>query len=222
MRIPGRFNGPPGSANGGYTAGLLAGLLDDPTVQVTLRLPPPLDTDLAARTSPDGVRLYAGEALVAEGVPAAPVPAAVPPVDAAAAAAAARAFPGFTDHPFPTCYVCGPQRPAPDGLGVYPGFLGDGRTAAPFTAPAEVSAPVLWAALDCPGGWSVIGPGRPYVLGRMTATLHRLPAPGEPCVVLGWCAAAEGRKAQVRTSLYGADGALLGAAAATWIAVPPS
>ena len=43
-----RFNGPPGSGNGGYTCGLVAGLLGGPA-EVTLRLPPPLGTPLAWR-----------------------------------------------------------------------------------------------------------------------------------------------------------------------------
>ena len=49
MIIAGRFNGPDGSGNGGYSAGLFAlaasgGHGDG--VEVTLRLPPPLDTPL--------------------------------------------------------------------------------------------------------------------------------------------------------------------------------
>ena len=33
--IPGRFNGPPTSANGGYTCGAAANLLDAPAAKVT-------------------------------------------------------------------------------------------------------------------------------------------------------------------------------------------
>lgn len=54
--IDARFNGPVGSGNGGYTAGLVASRLAAPpghTAQVTLRVPPPLDTPLrVTRTGP--------------------------------------------------------------------------------------------------------------------------------------------------------------------------
>ena len=42
LDIPVRFNGPPDSANGGVTAGMLARRFKaDESVTVTLRLPPP-------------------------------------------------------------------------------------------------------------------------------------------------------------------------------------
>ena len=59
--IASRYNGPPGSANGGYTCGLLAEQVGEPA-EVTLRSPPPLDTPLRF----DGTRLWDGETLVAE------------------------------------------------------------------------------------------------------------------------------------------------------------
>ena len=49
ITIPGGFNGPDGSGNGGYSAGLLAERLTrvgGTAVQVTLRTPPPLDRPL--------------------------------------------------------------------------------------------------------------------------------------------------------------------------------
>jgi hypothetical protein len=156
MQIPSRFNGPPGSGNGGWSAGAFArasGL--GGVVEVTLRVPPPLDTDLA----------YAGDAFrTADGTLVASVRAAadvgdpVPPVPPDEAAAASAAYPGFSTHPFPTCYVCGPERA--DGLRVFPGPLPDGRNAAPWTVPDDISAETVWAALDCPGGWSALHSGR--------------------------------------------------------------
>ncbi len=211
-RIPARFNGPPGSGNGGYCAGLFAA---GAPVEVTLRLPPPLDLPLStvdgAVRAPDGT-------VVASLAPAPPVDAVVPPVPYPSAVEAAQRYEGFAEHPFPTCYVCGPERA--DGLRIFPGRLGDGTTAAPWTVPADVSGPTVWAALDCPGGWAVLGAGRPYVLGRIAVTLHRVPAPGEHCVVRGALDRSEGRKALVHTTLYGPDGAELARARATWIAVP--
>jgi hypothetical protein len=214
--IPAPFNGPPGSGNGGWSAGafVAASGIAGPA-EVTLRQPPPLATPL---TVADGeVRDPAGR-LIAQVRAADAVPEAVPPVTLDAARAASAAYPGIADHPFPGCYVCGPDRA--DGLRIFPGPLPDGRTAAPFTAPAEVDLATVWAALDCPGGWTVLGPGRPYVLGRVAAVVDALPAPGDECVVTGVADGVEGRKARVRTALYDPDGRLLGRAAATWITLP--
>jgi hypothetical protein len=218
MIIPARFNGPDGSGNGGYTCGLVGGLIDGPA-EVTLRVPPPLDTPLSVVREAATIEVYAGTTLVAQARPVDPPSERVPAVTPIEAAEAARAYPGFSDHPFPTCYVCGPRRPDDDGLRIFPGPLPDGRTAATFTAPADASAVTAWAALDCPGGWAVVRPGRPYVLGRMAAEVLAAPAPGDACVVVGRCDEAQGRKALVATSLYNSDGALLATARATWIAV---
>ena len=46
LTIPARFNGPPASANGGYTCGLVAGLVGAEDVSVSLRLPPPISKPL--------------------------------------------------------------------------------------------------------------------------------------------------------------------------------
>ncbi|MEH1168587.1 hypothetical protein V6V47_24700 [Micromonospora sp. CPCC 205539] len=214
MRIESRYNGPSGSGNGGWSAGVFASAAGGSgPVEVTLRRPPPLETAL---TLTDGeVRDPAGE-LVAEVRPAGAVDAVVPPVDRATAVEAATRYPGFVEHPYPECFVCGPSRA--DGLRIFPGPLPDGRTAAPFRAPEQVTEATVWAALDCPGGWTVLAAGRPYLLGRIAALLTALPAPDDECVVTGALIRLDGRKALVHTSLYGPDGALLGAARATWIA----
>lgn len=217
--IAARFNGPAGSGNGGYSSGLIGAELDvDGPVEVTLRRPPPLDLPLSVTPNGAGVVVHDPEgAVVAEAVPVEPFDAMVPAVPYAEAVEASAAYPGFSDHPFPTCYVCGPARD--DGLGIFPGRLADGRTAAPFVAPDVVSTATVWAALDCPGGWAIIAPGRPYVLGRMAAVVRALPKAGAPCVVVGATVSAQGRKSLVHSTLYGSDGTLLAYARATWIAI---
>src|SRR5207253_6971169 len=65
MRIDRRFAGPPTSANGGVTCGLLAAHVDAPVVEVTLRRPPPLDVDMRME---DG-SLYDEDVLVATARP---------------------------------------------------------------------------------------------------------------------------------------------------------
>ncbi len=211
IRIPARFNGPPGSGNGGYCAGVFAG---GPHGEVTLRLPPPLDTDLLLV---DGRVLDPDGAVVAEVGPADPVDTVVAPVGYAEAVGLSTGYAGFVDHPFPTCYVCGPQRA--DGLRIFPGRTGDAGTAAPWLVPADVSTATVWAALDCPGGWAVLTVGRPYVLGRIAVEVHREPEPGDECVVVGTLAGIEGRRALAYTTLYGPDGSELARARATWIAL---
>ena len=222
LRIPRRFNGPPTSANGGVASGLLAATLGTSgAVQVTLRLPPPVELDLAVT----GGSLFDGDALIAEAraVPDELVP--VPAVDFETAAEASTRYDGFTDHPFPACVVCGTDRT--DGLACYAGALDPAdlsRVATPFVLRPELVGAdlphddvLVWAALDCPGGWSIGLVGRRAVLGRMTALVHGVPELGERCVVTGQCDGWEGRKAFSRSSLYGGDGRLLGTAAATWI-----
>jgi hypothetical protein len=216
VAVPARFNGPPGSGNGGWAAGAFAAAAGaragGPPVEVTLRVPPPLATELTVAAG----AVHDGDTLVAELAGVDGDLAAVDPVDLDTAVAAARSYPGFTAHPFPTCYVCGPEHP--DGLRIFPGRLPDGRTAAPWAVPADVEFATVWAALDCPGGWCALADGRVYVLGRIAALVSELPKPGTTCVVVGAATAGSGRKAMVATSVYGADGERLATARATWIA----
>jgi hypothetical protein len=220
--IAGRFNGPPGSGNGGYTCGLIASHVDSPAAVVTLRLPPPLDTPLTVIpvaehrvriTDPEGAEIAAAAAGSASGEE---LPPPVPWADAVAASAAYR---GFMSHPFPTCFVCGPERTTGDGLRLFPGPIGDGMTATPWEVPAEISPELVWAALDCPGGWAVPLEERPYVLGQMDARVAAVPEPGDRCVVVGQLITEDGRKAFVRTVLYGPDDSALAWSTATWIAL---
>jgi hypothetical protein len=77
----------------------------------------------------------------------------------------------------------------------------------------------MWAALDCPGGWSALHTGRTFVLGRIAARVDALPAPGTACVVVGRADGMEGRKAWTRSTVYGPGGTPLATARATWIAI---
>src|SRR5919107_1502650 len=70
VTIPARFNGPPASANGGYTCGLVAALVGTEEVSVSLRLPPPVNKPLGVVRDGEGVALRDGDAVVAEGAPA--------------------------------------------------------------------------------------------------------------------------------------------------------
>ncbi|MFN2538082.1 MAG: hypothetical protein ABR549_08010 [Mycobacteriales bacterium] len=212
MILERRFNGPPDSANGGITCGLLAGTADYPVAEVTLRLPPPLDVELEVR---DGALLH-GADVVATVVPG-EVTLQPPPAVPISAAAAAPSALGSGPHPFPTCFVCGTERA--DGLGLLPGRISEGLVATDWT-PHASSDVMVWAALDCPGGWSVDLPGRPMVLGRMACVIDALPLAGAPHLVQGWHVRSEGRKVFTGSALYDESGTVLAVAAATWIALP--
>jgi hypothetical protein len=216
LTIEARFNGPDGSANGGYTCGRIAEHLAG-GAEVTLRMPPPLERPLEVERDEERLLLRDGESVVAEAVPAAvelDVP--VPPSWEAAEAAFAR-YPGLVEHAFPRCFVCGPAREPGDGLRIFAGPLGDGRFAATWT-PSEVAPELVWAALDCPGAIAVGFPDRgETLLGRFAVAIDRLPAVGERCIVLAWSLGEEGRKLYAATALYGEDSQLLAKARATWI-----
>jgi hypothetical protein len=213
------FRGPTGSANGGYTCGVLASLLHGPA-EVTLRLPPPLERPLEVEWE-DGrrrIQLVDKDALVAEATPTnvdLDLPAPISVEDAAAAALPE----GDKESAFPECFVCGWARS--DGLGIYAGPVPDTEVvAATWTPRLEHVAPeFVWAALDCPGAYAVHGGARGApVLGRLAARVAHLPHPGEHCVVMAWPLGAHGRKLYAGTAVYGEDGRVLGAARATWIA----
>lgn len=225
--VPGRFNGPPSSGNGGFSAGSLvdAAGLAPMRATVQLRKPPPLDTPMDV-TRDDGWVLasHAGEVVMrareSEGEPDL-----VPPVGLEEARAAEATYAGLTSHPFPTCVVCGTDRAPGDGLRVFPGRVaavdGRDRVAATWT-PEEVSVPLTWAALDCIGAWAGDLGERHLVLGSMTATYLEVPAAGRTHVVMGGDRGTEGRKTFTASTLYRDDGRAVATAEHVWFAVDPA
>jgi len=216
ITLPRHFRGPLTSANGGYACGRLAAFVDASEVEVTLRLPPPLDRPLAVERDGDGVRLVDGDALVAQARPApleieAPAPVSV----VVAEASRERHVRGWSPE-FSECYVCGVRE---DGLEIRVGPVA-GREplhASPITLP-EARSEIVWAAIDCPGAYAVGAEGRgDIVLGRMTARVSRVPAVDEQCVVTAWPLGEDGRKLFAGTALFAADGELLALAKQVWI-----
>jgi hypothetical protein len=217
-----RFRGPLTSANGGYACGRLAAFVDADAVEVTLRLPPPLDRSLTVHGRGERVVLLDGDAVVAEARPAHLELDVPPPVSAAAAEEARTRHVRNVPAVFAECFTCG-IRDDGDGLEVYVGAVA-GREplhAAPVTF-RDRSYEVVWAAIDCPGAYAVGAVGRgETVLGRMIASVHRLPEIGETCVVTAWPLGEDGRKLLAGTALFAADGELLAFARQVWI-VPRS
>jgi hypothetical protein len=216
VTIERRYRGPLASGNGGYSAGLLAGFLDGPA-EVTLRLPPPLERPLPHPEREGKLLLLDGDSVVAEAGPA-PVELELPePPSPEEAAVASEGHVRFGGENFSECFSCG-VRPG-DGLCIHVGPVdGTELQAAGWTA-REVSTPVVWAAIDCPGAYAVGGPGRgEIVLGRMAAEIRRLPEEGEECVVVSWPLGEDGRKLYAGTALFGGGGEPLAWARQTWIA----
>jgi hypothetical protein len=235
LRVPARFCGPPGVANGGFTSGSLAALLGG-AAEVTLRRPVPLDRPLPVRGDGDGTTVVEdGGVVLAEARPA-KVPVEPPPVPAAVTREAAEAAAGrsrYYDAPvFPGCFVCGPARTAGDGLRVFPGRVaGRALWAAPWTPDETVAGTdgrvrpeVVSAALDCPSGIGAsdaadVPAGTAVLLGRMAATVDELPRPGDRCTVVAWPLAGDGRKLRAGSALLGPDAEVLAAATTVWIIV---
>jgi hypothetical protein len=229
-----RFRGPPDSGNGGYTCGLVAAHVDG-TAEVTLRRPPPLDTPLVVASGDDGsVRVLDRDQLVAEATSGdddlgIDVPGAVGLADAEAAGAGSRLLRHPEEHPFPTCFVCGPRRASGDGLRILVGPVAGREVAADVWTPGHdladadgtVRPEFAWAALDCSGGVGSLGDdlveGNPFVLGRLAATIRRPMRAGAPHAVLGWRVAHEGRKVTAGSAIFTGGGELVGLGRATWI-----
>ena len=197
---------------------------DAPAVSVRLHLPPPLDRPLVLEPGAPGAAdarttLRDGDDVVASAV-AAPSPAGGVPAPVTLEVAHDAESRGITaeEHPFPTCYGCGPLHP--DGLRIRSGPVTGrpGLYAATWT-PRETSPPEVWAALDCPGGKAAGFPTTLMVLGTMTARVLTPPAVGVEHVVLSWSRGDEGRKRHASSALFTADGRLLAHAEQTWIAI---
>ncbi|WP_410585857.1 hypothetical protein [Amycolatopsis sp. lyj-23] len=225
--IDGRFNGPPGSANGGYACGLIAGALPGRHA-VTLHAPVPLGTGLELREAGKRRHVWHGETLIATAVGTTEAVDAVAPVPPDEAEANASAYAGREGHPFPTCFACGVDRHEPDGLCLTPAPVADRpATVACTWEPGDalagpdgrVPAEIVWSALDCPGGWTTDPRADPLLLGRMTATIDELPVPGRKYVVVAHQDSRTGRTAHNTSTLYDAGGTAIASASAIWVAL---
>jgi hypothetical protein len=218
-----------------------------PVVTVSLHAPPPLDVPMPLAPAADGgvTASYDGRPVLSAACSHEDV-LDVAPVAPDQARAAQASYAGLDDHPFPSCFSCGTARAPGDGLRIFPGRVEDApaeegeparpRVAATWTPDPGVAEdfhayadehpraglPVTWAALDCVGGWAGDVEGRMMVLARMTARLDSLPVIGEEHVLVGMGRGREGRKAWTSSTMYDADGRVVGSAAHLWIAVDPS
>jgi hypothetical protein len=215
LLVPGRFNGPSQSGNGGYAAGALAASLEEPA-EVNLRSSVPLDTRLDVVRGEDGsVRVLDGEVLVLEGRSVSgldlEVPAAVSVDDAQLAAARYR---GMSDGEFSHCFVCGRARD--DGFDLFAGEV-EGRevVASPWTPPLWTANPdgcvrpeFVWAVLDCPTYFAthMAGELSTALLARFTARVDAPVMAGAEHVVIAWPIEVDDRKHHAGSALLSTDG----------------
>jgi hypothetical protein len=207
---------------------LLARHIGNPA-EVTLRKPIPSEREMQVVRDGETFKLMAGDELIAEGNPTAIELDLPKPTSFAEAHAAAEKSPAFTNHPFPTCFVCGPLRPHGDGLRIFPGIIGEsaiGRTFACAWEPARefadasgaIKPEFIWSAMDCPTGFAG---GFPYmgklVTGRLAVKLVAPVKAEEKCVIMSWPLGIDGRKHHAAAALFGEDGTVRAKAKATWI-----
>ncbi len=227
--IHSRFCGPPRSANGGYVCGRIAKHLPGST-SVRLKAPPPLEVELRVESTEEEARMFHESTVIGEARCAALDLA--PPVAPSYAEAeeASKSYIGFTNHAFPRCFVCGPQRAPVDGMRIFPGVI-EARSlvAAPWIPDRslagdsrKVDSVFIWSALDCSGGFSVlpVPEGKAILLGELWARIDGAVAAGERCVVVGWSLGIEGRKRLAGSAVYSEAGKPVAVARATWIEVP--
>lgn len=222
--IDSRFNGPPNSANGGYTAGMLANLLGGDT-QVLLHSPPPLNTKLELIVDGKAASLnYQNKAIATAQKTRVKLDVPIcPPIDKIRSNEGR--YINASEHLLPTCFVCGPERKSDDGLAIYPVRLNAYDCVASIWQPLEnlaaadglVANEIVWAALDCPGYFAHQKLDQIMLLGSIAASILRRPSPGETLISMGWQTAQDGRKHHSGTALYDQKGEICAISQQIWI-----
>jgi hypothetical protein len=221
--ISDRFNGPPSSGNGGYVSGLIGKHIEGPA-EVSLKLPPPLNTALELSGSESGAVLHSADTIYGVGK-SAQFDAEIPQIPHGT---------DYGDHPndvkfkpFDTCFVCGDARRLGDGLCIHakPIIGHEGHVGANWELHPNLAAkngnvdPVyIWSALDCPG-YAACAYGEPALLARMTTKIvSPLKCEGS-AFVLGWREGGSGRKRFCGTALYDQACNLVAFSQALWVVV---
>lgn len=225
LKIDKRFNGPPNSGNGGYTAGLIASKLRF-NPEITLRIPPPLAQEMQLKVQADSAVLMHQDVLVAE-AKVTDFQLTIPPaITFAEASEAIQKSKTYDAVLIPSCFVCGSARKRGDGLAIHPGNIGPQKVAAPWTPyenlgdeSGKVKTAFIWSALDCPGAWAIQDSTQLYLLGRMAAKEVMPIKINTSYLIMGWVLGTEGRKTWTGTAIYDEEGKVAAFAKATWISV---
>lgn len=221
------FHGPKDSGNGGYVCGRLAAFLEG-TIRVHLYVPPPLEVPMTVLGTEDGAILEHEGRKIAQAWPARLDLEVPEPPRFQEAAAASKGFRGFRSHRFPTCFVCGRDRPPEDGLHIFAGPLpASDMLACTWTPRPDLAGPdgvvspeFVWCVLDCPGGFAFPEPGDGTILlGELTVERSAPVRVGDPYVVTAWEISRDGRKHRTGTALFTAGGERVAAGLGVWLEV---
>lgn len=229
VRIADRYQGFPGKALGGVTGGLLARRMGR-EAEVGFRRPVRTGATMDIVATDAGVALVDDGEIAAEARPAT-VELDVPePASWEAATAASETYLGHHDHPVPSCFTCGTDRRAGDGLRVFAGPVGDGSTLAAAWTPhpnfsdddGRLPLEYVWAAVDCPSIWAVMeaapadSPDH-VVSGRLAVRVDGSIRTGEPHVVMAWPLPSESGTRHAAAAVFTADGDLIAVARHTLV-----
>ncbi|GBF38766.1 hypothetical protein [Leptospira johnsonii] len=238
MILPKRFCGPPKTGNGGFTAGILVEAVESDAAEIRLLNPTPVETSILME-SEKGQRgtiydsskkiLATLKSIADEEFSEYKLPV-VPDLEEAKKISAS--YPGFTTHPFPTCFVCGPKREVNDGMRIFVGpapqqngfeNLMVGHWLPDETLSSQngfVRDAVIWGALDCPGGFSaVLDEPQLIVLSKIRGKIIERPKIGENYTVVSWRLQKMSRAFKVMTGIFKSDSKRLFAIAeALWLA----
>lgn len=223
FHVPTRFEGAPGRAQGGYSAGMLH---DGRPRRAWFRSAIPLGTDLDVTTAGDTTTVRHEGTVVLESKPMDSLTDPLPSVsmDAAMAGRAWAEAAGFHDL-IASCYSCGSRD---DTLRTHPGRVDGGEVwAAPMTYPAwtatdgAVHSCHIWAVVDCAPGYAVAfeeAEPRFAFTGWLSVDIRSAIEPGQPAVVVATAGPWDGRKRAAKSALWTAEGELIACSESFWIA----
>lgn len=231
--IPDEVCGFSGVAFGGYVAGVLAartGAGAAQPVRVDFRRPVPPGSRLRVRWAPDGERQLTDSAGLLHAC-ARPGELKVDVPDApswAEAVAASQTYRAAAPADGIDCFGCGLERPTGRGLRQFPAPVPGRELVAAAWEPATQLAgedgtlpgELVWAALDCPGGWAVrsLGPATGQAItAHLTGTVLRDVHVGQPHLVYAWLVSSAGRKHVAGTAVATLEGELCAVAEALWV-----
>jgi hypothetical protein len=229
VEIKQRFCGPPNSGNGGYSCGIIGKNLSGPS-QVRLHRPPPLDQPLTLSQEGDNWSLKHQGQLVGSAQPTELNLLVPTPPSLTQARAARSAYPKDLAHVFSTCFVCGPDRDAGDGLRLFCGSVGNSYSEVPLVAcdwqpdaalldaQGNVAAEYIWSALDCPSYFALgLATDKISLLAQMSCSIDRPVQGNQPLIVFAWKRYIDGRKGFSGAALANAQGDILARAEHVWI-----
>lgn len=225
LSVDRRFQGSTGIAQGGYLAGLVSELLGL-DISVSFHRPAPVDEKLHLSTEEGTYKLLGSTGLVLEARDLRKAPDPSPPVSwrrAVEARSSVARDPFARDR---ACFMCGDHS---ESLGIQAGPVNQSQiSATPVVFPdwtatdGIVAARFLWAALDCPAGWSVSLDSRDLsaVTGGLSAMMFAPINPGVPLVVTAvpekhWT----GRTRRAHSAIYDSNGKLIASAESIWVAL---